>query len=131
MDWLNYHPLLYLWTVAREGSIARAAETLLLAPPMVSTQIKALDESLGGKLFERRGRCLVLTEVGAWSSTTPTRSWAWAGSRCQRCASESGQEVIGQMHQSEERFYAITVQYKVAHKGVQAVLEGAQARLRA
>ncbi len=64
MDWLNYHHLLYFWTVAREGSIARAAETLLLAPPTISTQIKALEESLGEKLFERRGRSLVLTEVG-------------------------------------------------------------------
>ncbi len=64
MDWLNYHHLLYFWTTAREGSIARAAETLLLAPPTVSTQIKALEESLGEKLFERRGRNLVMTEVG-------------------------------------------------------------------
>ena len=64
MDWLNYHHLLYFWTTAREGSIARAAEVLLLAPPTVSTQIKALEESLGEKLFERRGRSLVLTEVG-------------------------------------------------------------------
>ncbi len=64
MDWLNYHHLLYFWTVAREGSIAKAAEVLLLAPPTVSTQIKALEHSLGEKLFERRGRSLVLTEVG-------------------------------------------------------------------
>jgi LysR family transcriptional activator of nhaA len=64
MDWLNYHHLLYFWTVAREGSIARAAEALLLAPPTVSTQVKALEEALGEKLFERRGRSLVLTEVG-------------------------------------------------------------------
>ena len=47
MDWLNYHHLLYFWTVAREGSITRAAEVLLLAPPTVSTQVKALEESLG------------------------------------------------------------------------------------
>jgi LysR family transcriptional activator of nhaA len=64
MDWLNYHHLYYFRTVAREGSIARAAEVLLLAPPTVSTQIKALEESLGEKLFDRRGRSLVLTEVG-------------------------------------------------------------------
>ena len=33
MDWLNYHHLYYFWLVAREGSIARAAEQLHLAHP--------------------------------------------------------------------------------------------------
>ena len=28
MEWLNYHHLLYFWTVAREGSVARASEHL-------------------------------------------------------------------------------------------------------
>ena len=30
MEWLNYHHLLYFWTVAREGGVARAAEELRL-----------------------------------------------------------------------------------------------------
>ena len=64
MEWLNYHHLLYFWTVAREGTIARAAEKLLLAPPTISAQIKALEASLGEQLFERRGRTLVLTDTG-------------------------------------------------------------------
>jgi LysR family transcriptional activator of nhaA len=64
MDWLNYHHLLYFWTVAREGSVARAAERLRLAHPTVSAQIHALEDSLGEKLLERRGRNLVLTEMG-------------------------------------------------------------------
>ena len=33
MEWLNYHHLLYFWTVARAGPIARASEELRLAPP--------------------------------------------------------------------------------------------------
>lgn len=64
MEWLNYHHLLYFWTVAREGTIARAAEKLLLAQPTISGQIKALEASLGQPLFERRGRKLALTETG-------------------------------------------------------------------
>lgn len=64
MEWLNYHHLLYFWTVAREGTIARASEKLLLAPPTISAQIKSLEASLGEKLFERRGRRLVLTDTG-------------------------------------------------------------------
>lgn len=64
MEWLNYHHLLYFWTVAREGSVTRAAAQLRLAQPTVSGQIRALESSLGEKLFTRSGRGLVLTEVG-------------------------------------------------------------------
>ena len=30
MEWLNYHHLLYFWTVVREGGVVRAAEKLRL-----------------------------------------------------------------------------------------------------
>lgn len=64
MDWLNYHHLLYFWVVARTGSIARACEELYLSQPTISAQLRALERSLGEKLFTRVGRTLVLTEVG-------------------------------------------------------------------
>ena len=64
MEWLNYHHLLYFWVVAKEGSIVRASEELRLAHPTISGQIHRLEENLGEKLFARRGRNLVLTEVG-------------------------------------------------------------------
>jgi LysR family transcriptional regulator, transcriptional activator of nhaA len=64
MEWLNYHHLLYFWTVARAGSIARASEELRLAQPTISNQLKTLESALGVKLFERQGRRLVLTDVG-------------------------------------------------------------------
>ena len=64
MEWLNYHHLLYFWVVAKEGSIVRASEQLRLAHPTISGQIHRLEENLGEKLFARRGRNLVLTEVG-------------------------------------------------------------------
>jgi len=64
MPFLNYHHLLYFWTVAREGGVARAAEKLGLSSPTISAQIHELEEALGERLFERRGRTLVLTEVG-------------------------------------------------------------------
>src|SRR5262245_43889953 len=64
MDWLNYHHLLYFWLVAREGGLAPAGKILRLAHPTLSGQIRALEESLGEKLFERAGRRLVLTDVG-------------------------------------------------------------------
>ncbi len=64
MEWLNYHHLLYFWVVAKEGSIVRASKELRLAHPTISGQIHRLEENLGEKLFARRGRHLVLTEVG-------------------------------------------------------------------
>ena len=64
MEWLNYHHLLYFWTVAREGSIAKACQVLSLAQPTISSQLRRLESSLGGKLFDRVGRGLVLTELG-------------------------------------------------------------------
>lgn len=64
MEWINYHHLLYFWMVAREGSVARAAERLLLAQPTISSQLHKLEESLGHRLFKRVGRNLVLTEMG-------------------------------------------------------------------
>ena len=53
MEWLNYHHLLYFWTVARQGTIARASEELRLAQPTISGQIRALEHQLGEKLFQR------------------------------------------------------------------------------
>jgi LysR family transcriptional activator of nhaA len=64
MEWLNYHHLLYFWTVAREGSIARACEQLRLAQPTISGQLRQLEENLGERLFVRAGRGLALTEIG-------------------------------------------------------------------
>jgi LysR family transcriptional activator of nhaA len=64
VEWLNYHHLLYFWTVAHEGSVSKAAERLRLSQPTVSGQVRQLEQSLGEPLFERRGRRLVLTEVG-------------------------------------------------------------------
>ena len=64
VEWLNYHHLLYFWVVAREGSVARASKQLRLTQSTISTQIRALEEVLGEKLFRRLGRNLVLTEMG-------------------------------------------------------------------
>lgn len=64
MEWLNYHHLLYFWTVAREGGITRAAEVLHLSQPTLSTQISKLEKSMGVKLFDRNGRSLVLNDTG-------------------------------------------------------------------
>ncbi|MEX1075223.1 MAG: transcriptional activator NhaR [Pirellulales bacterium] len=64
MHWLNYHHLLYFWTAAREGSIAKACQRLHLTQPTVSGQIKSLERAFKAKLFQRAGRSIALTETG-------------------------------------------------------------------
>jgi LysR family transcriptional activator of nhaA len=64
MEWINYHHLLYFWTVARTGSVTAAADELHLAQPTISGQIRTLEETLGDKLFVRVGRNLTLTPFG-------------------------------------------------------------------
>ena len=64
MEWLNYHHLLYFWTVAREGGLAPAGKVLRLSHPTLSAQIHALEDQLGEKLFVKVGRKLTLTETG-------------------------------------------------------------------
>lgn len=64
MEWLNYHHLLYFWVVAREGSLAAAGVELRLSPSAISGQIRALENSLGEKLFLKSGRRLMLSDAG-------------------------------------------------------------------
>ena len=64
MRHLNYGHLQYFWTVAREGSIVKAADALHITPQTISGQLKLLEETIGQPLFTRAGRRLVLTETG-------------------------------------------------------------------
>ena len=64
MDWLNYHHLRYFWMVANLGSLRKASEKLHVSQPSISAQLQSLQQALGEELFQRRGRNLVLTEMG-------------------------------------------------------------------
>ena len=61
---LNFHHLHLFRTVARAGTLARAAAELQLTQPTVSTQIKSLERQFGQPLFSRSARRLQLTEAG-------------------------------------------------------------------
>ena len=52
-------------TVAREGTVSRAAGLLNLTQPAVSLQLKGLEESTGLQLFNRTPGGFTLTEAGA------------------------------------------------------------------
>ena len=64
MATLNFKHLRYFWTVAKAGSIARAAKSLHLTPHAISGQLSAFEAGLGARLFEREGRRLVLSATG-------------------------------------------------------------------
>ena len=64
MENLNFRHLFYFWTIAREGSIVRAAELLDLTPQTLSGQLATFESALGGALFRRVNRSLQLTDFG-------------------------------------------------------------------
>lgn len=61
---INLHHLRLFRAVARDGTLTGAARALNISQSAVSTQIKALEASLGHDLFERSGRNLILSEAG-------------------------------------------------------------------
>lgn len=61
---MDIHQLRSFVTVAREGSIKRAAELLHLSQPAVSAHIKAIEDTLALALFERTARGMSLTGDG-------------------------------------------------------------------
>ena len=61
---MNLNQLTYFKAVSETGSISRAAEELLITQPAVSKQIKALEDELGEKLFDRIGKKVFLTRAG-------------------------------------------------------------------
>lgn len=64
MKRLNYHHLLYFWTVVRAGSVSAASRELGVSQPTVSEQVRMFERELGQKLFQRAGRNLAVTDFG-------------------------------------------------------------------
>ncbi|WP_066303584.1 LysR family transcriptional regulator [Bacillus sp. FJAT-29814] len=56
--------LRYFLTVAREGSITKAADFLHVTQPTLSRQLKDLEQELGKKLFIRSSHSIILTDEG-------------------------------------------------------------------
>ena len=61
---MNLAQLRAFYAVAREGSFTTAARALSVTQPTVSSQVKTLEDSYGIRLFDRRGRRVVVTELG-------------------------------------------------------------------
>lgn len=61
---LNFQHLRTFSALARIGSFSRAGEQVGLSQPAVSRHIRALEDRMGVRLFERIGRRAVLTSAG-------------------------------------------------------------------
>jgi aminoethylphosphonate catabolism LysR family transcriptional regulator len=62
---MNHAHLRAFHAVASEGSFTRAAARLHVTQPTLSGQVKALEETYGVRLFDRRGRRVAPTELGS------------------------------------------------------------------
>ncbi|MCM3110709.1 LysR family transcriptional regulator [Lederbergia lenta] len=61
---MEFRVLRYFLTVAREGSLTRAADFLHVTQPTLSRQLKELEQELGKKLFTRSSHSIILTDEG-------------------------------------------------------------------
>jgi len=82
--------------VADSGHITRAAEKLHLSQPAVSAHIKALEEGLGVRLFERSPGGMLLTRAGSQLREQAERVLAEAEHLRQLAASLKG-EIVGRL----------------------------------
>ncbi|PZR11121.1 MAG: LysR family transcriptional regulator [Archangium gephyra] len=64
MSSLNYHHLQCFWLVARRGGLSAAAKELHVSASTIWAQVKAIEDRLGVRLLEKRGRRLELTPEG-------------------------------------------------------------------
>lgn len=61
---MNLKEQIYICTLARCGTITKAAEELYLTAPALSMFLSTLEKNLGVRLFQRTGKNLQLTPIG-------------------------------------------------------------------
>src|ERR1043166_592363 len=61
---MDFRQLRTFSCVAELGSLSKASDTLRVAQPALSRQIKLLEHELRAELFTRNGRGMVLTDAG-------------------------------------------------------------------
>ena len=78
--------------VSTFGGFHRAADALRVSPPAVSARIKALEESLGAKLFARSRTGLTLSDAGKTLQPFAEQLLKTASLARQVCTSSAGVE---------------------------------------
>ncbi len=64
MNTITDRELLYVTTIAQEGSLTRASQKLHITQPALSHSLSAIEQALGQPLFRRESRGLTLTLAG-------------------------------------------------------------------
>lgn len=118
---LNYRHLHYFVSVAREGSVTRAAKRLHLAPQTLSGQIAQFEERLGVALFERVGRRLELTAAGKLALSYAEEIFQ-TGAELEEVLRQGGEERFVTLHVG----ISDVVPKFVAHRLLAPVLEMAE-----
>ena len=111
---LNYQHLFYFWTVAREGTITKACQKLGLAQPTISGQLSAFEKSLGGPLFRRSGRKLILSEKGRDTYELAEKIFS---------ISHDLEKVIGNIDSINQNKYVIGIDYSVSDMAAARILK--------
>jgi len=99
--------------IVRLGNFSKAARLLGIAQPTISLRMRGLENEVGGKLFQRGGNRLALTELGA--SFLPYARQAIAAltdglETAQRVArGDGGRLIIGTLPSLSGGFFATTV----------------------
>ncbi len=62
--WVSFKDVEYVVAIAEEGSLSKAADKLHVSQPALSIFISKLEDRLGVKLFERKGKKFILTYAG-------------------------------------------------------------------
>lgn len=131
MEWLNYHHLRYFWTVAREESILRACEKLLVSQPTENTALRQVMEQwfqaaairpAAVAEFEDSALLNVFGEAGLGLFPAP----AVIEREVQR---QYGVRIAGRIESARTQFYAISTERKLRHPAVRAISEAAKGRL--
>jgi DNA-binding transcriptional LysR family regulator len=61
---MEMHQIRYFLAICEHGGFSRAADACGVSQPALTTALKRLEKEVGGDLFHREGRRLVLSEVG-------------------------------------------------------------------
>jgi DNA-binding transcriptional LysR family regulator len=121
---MDLRHLRYFVAVAEELNFRRAAERLHIAQPPLSAQIKALEEELETRLFERSTRSVHLTSAGE-VLLGHARSLLAAAAMAEQHVKNADQGLVGTLRiaflapTATARFAAILRRYRLKFPGIQ------------